>query len=105
MSFRLLAIRPLKDCNKRFLKNLVGGKVYRFYSNYNFFNAESVTVGLNDTVDKIEFTDSYSDNLYRIASLDISISAIVGKNGSGKSALAELLLYTLFRLLNNTGNS
>ena len=86
MSFKLLAIRPLKGCNKIFLKNLKQDKVYQIYSDYKFhFEDEDET---KDVV-KIEKLDqSAPENLY---SDKINISAIVGKNGAGKSSLVELL--------------
>lgn len=85
MSFRLLAIRPLKGCSARFLKNLDEDRIYKFYNDYSFFENEY------GKVTKIECEDSVPENLYEKSGLDIQISALVGKNGSGKSSLLELL--------------
>jgi hypothetical protein len=40
MSFKLLAIRPLKGCSPRFLKNLEEDRIYKFYNDYSFFENE-----------------------------------------------------------------
>ena len=85
MSFKLLAIRPLKGCSARFLKNLEEDRIYKFYNDYSFFENE------DKKVTKIQCEDSVPKTLYEKSGLDIQISALVGKNGSGKSSLLELL--------------
>ena len=85
MSFKLLAIRPLKGCSARFLKNLEEDRIYKFYNDYSFFEDE------DRKVTEIKCEDSVPENLYEKSGLDIQISALVGKNGSGKSSLLELL--------------
>ncbi len=32
MSFKLIAIRPLKGCNEKFRKNLIPNQIYKFYN-------------------------------------------------------------------------
>lgn len=92
MSFKLLAIRPLKGCSARFLKNLEEDRIYKFYNDYFFLdeNDDEVKKG-NKNVARIEYKNSVPENLYEKSGLDIQISALVGKNGSGKSSLLELL--------------
>ena len=85
MSFKLLAIRPLKGCSPRFLKNLEEDRIYKFYNDYSFFENKE------RKVTEIKSEDSVPENLYEKSELDIQISALVGKNGSGKSSLLELL--------------
>lgn len=85
MSFKLLAIRPLKGCSTRFLKNLEEDRIYKFYNDYSFFENE------DRKVTKIQCEGSVPENLYEKSELNIQISALVGKNGSGKSSLLELL--------------
>ena len=85
MSFKLLAIRPLKGCSTRFLKNLEEDRIYKFYNDYSFFENQ------DGKVTEIKCEDSVPENLYEKSGLDIQISALVGKNGSGKSSLLELL--------------
>ncbi len=89
MSFKLLAIRPLKDCNPKFLKNLKENQVYQFYNDYEFELDE------NDEVHKITFNQTMPENLF---GKNINVSAIVGKNGSGKSSLTEILFAFVFYL-------
>lgn len=90
MSFKLLAIRPLDGCNPKFLKNLEEGRIYKFYNDYKFIQDK------DGNVTSIEYEETLPKELYYQGIGDlktkINISAIVGKNGSGKSALVELLV-------------
>ena len=98
MSFKLLAIRPLKDCNEKFLKNLISDQVYQFYNDYEFIDGIGHTITdyqKSQTVKIVkEKSQDVPNNLY---GNNINISAIVGKNGSGKSALIELLIATIIK--------
>lgn len=105
MSFKLLAIRPLEGCNPKFLKNLEENRIYQFYNDYEFQDEKGNvidTFGKDNyiEVNKIKHTPSVPDNLYGDK---INISAIVGKNGGGKSSLVELLYATLFSFSKETG--
>ena len=94
MSFKLLAIRPLSGCNEKFLKNLEENRIYKFYSDYEFLdNQDEKIEKFNTTIEvaKIRYTETVPENFYDSDNLKINISAIVGKNGSGKSSLVELL--------------
>jgi hypothetical protein len=84
MGFKLIAIKPLDSLIDN-LKIIKPDKYYYFYNNY--------------TIDGSSITkvDSISDHLYSHNGLKIYLSAIVGKNGSGKSSLIELLI----RAMNN----
>lgn len=100
--FKLLAIRPMEGCDKQFLKNLKPGMVYKFYQDYNYYigddliNTENYDKFSKDPISKVEKLKSplniYSDN-----GLSVNISAVVGKNGSGKSALMELFFFWIFQ--------
>ncbi|MEH7889892.1 hypothetical protein [Elizabethkingia meningoseptica] len=92
MRFKLLAIRPFADCNPQLLKNLRIKELYQFYNDYKFsFNNGKVTT--------IEYRPSIPENLYNISdSNKVNISAIVGKNGSGKSALMDLLVAAIVQI-------
>ena len=91
MSFKLLAIRPLEACDKRFLKNLQKGQIYKFYSEYTYLDVNGLEIenNFNDVAD-ISFKQSIPRDLYNTNDLSINICALVGKNGSGKSSLLEL---------------
>ena len=97
MSFKLLAIRPLKGCSPRFLKNLEEDRIYKFYNDYSFFEDE------DRKVTEIKCEDSVPENLYEKSGLDIQISALVGKNGSGKSSLLELLYASCYVIASKKG--
>lgn len=98
MSFQIIAIQPLKECNTKFLRTLKEDVIYKLNYNYEFID--------NNNIKYLNKTNS-SEDLYNIQNipssltedkreLDISISAIVGCNGSGKSSLVELLYVALY---------
>ena len=86
MSFKLLAIRPTTGCDSKFLKNLKVNHLYTFYNEFQFKGNE-----------KGEVIEIYSESMVPINLFgeNISVSAIVGKNGSGKSALIELFVASI----------
>lgn len=95
--FKLLAIRPLKDCDSGFKKNLNEGEIYKFYQDYKFLDNDKNEISKNNENQNADVAQViFSQNEINIFSdkntpLEINISAIVGKNGSGKSTLIELL--------------
>lgn len=98
--FKLLAIRPLFKCDTSFSKKLKKGQLYKFYQDFHFFDEKKKEINKNNNnlSSKIYYVDipkSYTD-LYKANNLEINISAIVGKNGSGKSSLFELFFATIF---------
>jgi len=100
--FKLLAIRPLEGCDAKFRKNLKEGVIYKFYQDYRFFdnNLKEISVNqknLNEPIVKIESPNQEID-LYSQRDLKINISAVVGKNGSGKSSLIELLFAAIYNV-------
>lgn len=72
----------------RVLANDQAGRTYLFYRNYRIHDgrAEKVNNGM------------LPDDFFQVNDTKVSICAVVGKNGSGKSSLLDLML----RLLNNT---
>lgn len=93
--FRLLAIRPLKDCDVKFRKNLKEGIIYKFYQNYQFLDkvGNEITTkndNLNEQVTKVISPKNEID-LFSLDGLNVNISIVIGENGSGKSTLIELL--------------
>ena len=96
-SFKLLAIRPLKKCSEKYLRILKEDVIYPFYNGYHF------AIQRNNVVDISITSNVAPENLYNVEitsgnNLDVSISAIVGKNGSGKSSIIELLYAALFNI-------
>lgn len=79
-SFKLIAIVPLKDNDGEFSKNLKTGKPYYFYKGY------TISV-VDDRVKSISVDPEEQPeiNLYTLQNeIHVSISAVVGENGSGK---------------------
>ncbi len=83
---KLIAIRPLEGCNSKYLKLLSTKELYLLCNNYEI-----------DGEDKIIETVSLPKGFFSSKMPEINVQAIVGKNGSGKSTIIELL----FRALNN----
>lgn len=101
MSFKILAIRPLADCAKNILKNLIPGEFYFFDNSYKPTDDRNGIEKQNKghvralPNDFFFFKSDFENSSSTLK--NINILAIVGKNGSGKSSLVELLL----RILNN----
>lgn len=93
--FRLLAIIPLQGCNEKFRKNLTIGTPYKFSNNL-FIELDNEKI----TIERV-LIDKESDinDLYKLNNdINIEVSAIVGLNGSGKSALIEILYYFIYAI-------
>lgn len=90
--FKIIAIRPkIKSGNRtqRNLKNLIEGELYQFYNSYSILEGDKTII-----FDKKRVLDLYSDN----QNINVSISAIVGTNGSGKSTIAEILYLAINKI-------
>ncbi len=108
MSFKIIAIRPLFGISTKYLKNLVAGEVYNLCNEYTLLNKNLIPVSIDDEVYSIEYKKTVPDNLYSIRKINgeiinINVSAVVGKNGAGKSSLMDLLLHSVFVVSNNLG--
>ncbi|MBS1632445.1 MAG: hypothetical protein JST10_07720 [Bacteroidetes bacterium] len=108
MSFKLIAIRPLVGINSKFLKNLVAGETYNLCNDYTLLNSQEEPASYEDVVITVKHKQTVPENLYSIHKINgditnINISAVVGKNGAGKSSLMDLLLHSLFVVSNNLG--
>lgn len=109
--FKLIGIRPLQNCDEQYLKNLQKGIFYKFYKDFHFLNykdedistliyTETLEGNLFET-SKIKYSSPIPTSLYSIQNhniFNINISAIVGKNGSGKSTIIELFSLFIFSL-------
>lgn len=97
MQFRLLAIRPIEDPNNRYTKAL---SLDTFYSLYAAFNFDKYIDTSNEV---IEYDETKEIDLYSFGVTNVSVSAIVGKNGTGKSSLVELFYALIFLLSKQVG--
>ena len=86
MNFLLLGLYIRKGCDKKMVKNLETEKFYAFNRFFDFGTKQ-----LNfDLLEK--YTGFFGENTF--------VSAIVGKNGSGKSSILDLV----YRIINNLGH-
>lgn len=83
--YKLIAIKPLKGCNEKYLKTLKEEELYLFDKAYS----------IHDKTIKIDKEKDLS--LFDLDNINININAVVGKNGTGKSTIVELL----FAIINN----
>lgn len=90
--FTLIGIRLLNGNPIKVVKNLEQGIIYPFFSNYKFIFKGKEPFS---EVTKIEKTKSSFD-LYSEKGLNVNVSAVVGKNGSGKSSLLEAFYYICY---------
>jgi hypothetical protein len=106
-TFKLLAIRPLKNCDSKYLKNLTPDQLYRFYNGFVFANRKGEPAKSGQEIKTIKNNSTTIESLYNVKAggqnLSVNISAIAGKNGTGKSSLVELLFAViyLFSVKNN----
>lgn len=88
---KIIAIQPLKGCEKKYSKVLELGRIYYLYQNYKIEEGSEQLVLTCDTVPSSFFAS-------RGQPIHIDIAAIVGMNGSGKSTLIELLMMCINNL-------
>jgi len=93
IDFKLIAIKTLPDCNKDYYKLLTPEKHYFFYNNYK----------INPKTEQISFDETPPPDFYKVNNININISAIVGKNGSGKSTIVELFFRSIYNMTNGQG--
>lgn len=91
--FKIIAIRPLDGCAQHILKVLKENEIYYLCNDYEISPEGIISPRNNRNLKPL------SDTFFQLNKdkPSINISAIVGKNGDGKSSIIELML----RLLNN----
>lgn len=87
-SFRVIALALLSQCNVAYTK-VLKDRLYIFYNDYHNVN------GRPERQERNSVPDTFFDT--KNSGLQISVSAIVGKNGGGKSSIVELMM----RIINN----
>ena len=94
-NFKIIAIKALDGCSINYTKVLEVNKLYYFYSDYQITFKDGIETISNKNA------DAYPEKIFNINGTNndivVNISAIVGKNGSGKSSVIDLL----FRAINN----
>jgi hypothetical protein len=100
--FKILAVRALNQTPNHVLKALKVNEIYKFHQNYSFKDANGEEIIEGNEVFQIIDEGPNLDNLFKVKEQqNLYISAIVGKNGSGKSSLNELI-YLLNFLIAST---
>ncbi len=87
-NFKIIAIKILAGCKEDYYKLLTPEKPYYFYNNYE----------INELTDEITHEDVVNEDFFNVKDININISAIVGKNGSGKSTIIELLFRSIYSM-------
>ena len=85
------------------MKNLKINQIYKFYNDYDFYIGKDKLIELlSGEVSEIIFDKKVPEDLYFQVDNDykskVTVSAIVGKNGSGKSAIVELLVAAIVKI-------
>lgn len=89
---RIIAVKPSKKCRSRYSK-ILSDHFYIFYDDYEEYRGKLVRKK-EDTLKKVKVPENFYSTKNNVA---VSISAIIGKNGDGKSSILELIM----RILNN----
>ena len=81
--FRLIAIRPKADCDPKYSKSLELETLYSFYSAF------------SENSETIRFDPDFDKSLFDLDETKLSVTAIVGMNGTGKSTILELFMLAI----------
>lgn len=87
VNFKIIAIKPLPEINKRFLKVLKINRLYSFYESFDFTDETNIKYIHHKDFPLFNTTGERANENGKT----INISAIAGKNGNGKSSITELL--------------
>ena len=97
MAFRIAGIKILKDCASYIRKVLKEDEVYLFSSRYEKDLHNELILLLNQNVTENLFAQTMYNVDKESSTLEVTINAMVGQNGDGKSSLLEVML----RIMNN----
>lgn len=89
LGFKLIALKVMDDCDLKMLNVLKRGQLYQFEN--------VISVGDEIIYNPDTYSAVYDWSNTNNKDIAINVTAVVGKNGSGKSSLIELL----FRIINN----
>ncbi len=90
-ALQLIAIKPLKDCARKLLKVLNENEVYYLYKNYQILQFDNGR-------EKIVPPKLNPPEIFNVGHICVNLSAIAGKNGSGKSSITELLYAVMYNI-------
>lgn len=90
MSFKIIALEILEGCDNKHSKLLEKNKLYYFYNDYSI---KSDKIAVKENFNIYSFLDDAQQS-----DLTINISAIVGKNGMGKSTIVEFIIKAINNL-------
>ncbi|WP_312792279.1 hypothetical protein [Sphingobacterium sp.] len=95
MDFKLLGLELQKE--NLYAKNLKKNVLYKFN---NAYDLENILLSKKDRNLSIQTIDGYIDNLYQMSesACKINVSALLGRNGSGKSSILEIFYLLIFCL-------
>ncbi|WP_343614050.1 hypothetical protein [Flavobacterium sp.] len=94
-NFKLIAITPLADCHESYRKKLPPGQPNLFYNGYEII----LSADKKEVVKVTRPAKPVPLDLYELENgISLSISAVVGKNGSGKSTIFELFFYAIYAI-------
>lgn len=96
MSFGIAGIKILRECAPYIRKRLKEGEVYLLSSRYKADESNELLLSIIRKDDKSFFAGGlYDVQRESGSSIEVTINAIVGKNGDGKSSLLEVILCVL----------
>ncbi|WP_354306142.1 AAA family ATPase [Pedobacter sp. UYP1] len=83
------------------MKNLTTGHVYSFYTGYDLFDSKGKPLMGGSEVGYVSIKREFPVDLYKVSTaddspLEISVCAVAGKNGAGKSSLIEILFAAVY---------
>jgi predicted ATPase len=99
-NFKLLAIKVRQDCSEEYSNNLSSNQLYRFYKSYEFEETNGQITSINNRREEYNIFNEYVPGR---KDLSINVSAILGKNGSGKSTITELLFLSCYLIAIKSG--